>query len=78
MYALTNTLVYCVPLMIGMVNYISKLILRIMTNVEKRQEIPEQKYSAAINMMLISFLNIGVIILLVNLSIKQSLPLPIL
>lgn len=70
MYALTNTLVYCVPLMIGMVNYISKVILRLMTFYEKRQEIPEQKYSAAINMMLISFLNIGVIVLLVNLSIK--------
>ena len=28
MYALTNTLVYCVPLMISSVNYISKVLLR--------------------------------------------------
>jgi hypothetical protein len=69
MYVLTNTLVYCVPLMIAFVNYISKMILRLMTHLEKRQSIPEQKYSAAIKMMLISFLNIGVIVILVNLSI---------
>jgi hypothetical protein len=41
MYALTNTLVYCVPLMISFVNYISKMILRLMTHLEKRQSIPE-------------------------------------
>ena len=77
MYLLTNSLVYGVPLMIGLVNYGAKLILRFMTHYEKRHSITLQKYSAAVNMMLISFLNVGVLCLLVNLTIQYELPLPI-
>lgn len=69
---------YGVPIIIGIVNFASKSILRFLTTLNKSQEIPSLRYHQAINTMLISFLNIGVIVLLVNLSIKQTLPIPIL
>lgn len=69
---------YGVPIIIGIVNFASKSILRFLTTLNKSQEIPSLRYHQAINTMLISFLNIGVIVLLVNISIKQTLPIPIL
>jgi hypothetical protein len=77
-YTLTNTLVIVVPLMIGLINFISKHLLRFMSYWEKKHNIPAQKLSAAIYIATISFLNLGVIVLLVNLKIEKKLPLPIL
>jgi len=62
--------VYCVPIAISFVNYVSKMILRTMTSFEKRQSLPLVKYSSAINMTIISFINIGILVLLVNLKIE--------
>ena len=69
MYALTNSLVYGVPILLSIMNYIAKVVLSKMSHLEKKSSIANQKYSAAINIMLITFLNIGVMVLLVNLSI---------
>lgn len=64
--------------MVGLINYVSKVILRKLTFLQGRQSESEQRYAATVNTMLISFMNIGIIVLLVNLSIKVYLPLPIL
>lgn len=40
-----------------------------MTAYEKRKNLTEQMYSSAINVMLISFVNMSVIVLLVNINI---------
>jgi hypothetical protein len=78
MYLLTNALVYAVPILISACNYIAKTILRYMATLEKRHYVPQMTYSMAINVMAISFLNLGVMVLLVNISISQHVPIPIL
>lgn len=45
---------------------------------QKTHSIGQRQILAATNMMWISFINIGVMILLVNLKINYDLPLPIL
>jgi hypothetical protein len=49
-----------------------------MATLEKRHYVPQMTYSMAINVMAISFLNLGVMVLLVNISISQHVPIPIL
>lgn len=78
MYLLTNALVYAVPILISACNYVAKVVLRYMAKLEKRHYVPYVTYSMAINVMAISFLNLGVMVLLVNISIKQYIPIPIL
>ena len=77
MYLTTNALVYVVPILISIVNYAAKTILRALSNLEKRHSITEKMYSSAINVAIISFINIGLLVLLVNINIKQTLPIPI-
>jgi hypothetical protein len=64
--------------MISLVNYFAKVCLRYMGTLEKRHSEEDLVYSVALNLTLISFLNVAVMVLLVNLSIGQKLPIPIL
>ena len=66
MYVVDNVLIIAVPLIIISVNFISKTILRHMTRFEKRQSKPQVVYASAFNMAVLSFLNSGVVILLIN------------
>jgi len=63
-----------VPLLIELVNWASKLALQQMSLFEKRHTVSDQNYSATINIAAISFLNVGVIVLLVNLKINAYIP----
>ena len=53
MYTATNSMTYLVPVGIGLVNFITSLILQKMSGFEKHHNISEQKLSAAINLTLI-------------------------
>lgn len=64
--------------MIGFANWLSQLALESMSLLEKRHSISEQKYSTALNVAAISFLNLGVMVLLVNQRIEQKINFPIL
>ena len=64
--------------MIGFANFISKKIMQKLSYQQKTHSIGVRQIRAATNMMWISFINIGVMILLVNLKINYDLPLPIL
>lgn len=79
-YILDNVMVIIVPLMIIVINFISKTILRKMTSFEGRQSFPEQVYASAFNMFVLSYLNSGVIILLINFKVDsmEDADLPIL
>lgn len=77
-YYLTNVLVIGVPVLIAVANALAKIILRYMSTLEKQQSVSVQIYSATINMMIMSFVNIGIVLLLVQLNIGFYLPVPIL
>lgn len=68
-YSATQGLTYGVPLLIALANFLSKTALSKMSEFERRATISEQKYSTTINVAAISFLNLGVMVLLVNLKI---------
>lgn len=78
LYSAAQALIYGVPLMIGLVNAISKFVLQKLSYLQKTHSIGERQILAAKNMMWISFINVGVLVLLVNLKIEYDLPLPIL
>ena len=71
MYLLDNILIIAVPLIIIIINFISKTILRVMTRFEKRQSKPQEVYASAFNMAALSFLNSGVVILLINFKLDS-------
>jgi hypothetical protein len=75
---LSNALIFVVPLIISIVNYVSKLVLVLLSAFEKHQSFPEHIYKSAINMMICSVLNTAGVILLVNFNIEKELPIPIL
>jgi hypothetical protein len=77
-YILTNYLIYLIPLFISFVNYCSKLILTYLSKQERHQSLPTQIYRSAVNMMLISFVNIGVVILFVNMNAGKHRKIPLL
>jgi hypothetical protein len=66
-YVTVNTMVYLIPLLIGLLNFVSKHILRYMSHGAASKSIADQKMTAALYIAIISFLNLGVISLLVNL-----------
>ena len=70
-YILENLMLVSVPLVIIALNFISKTILRRMTKFEKRQSKPQEVYASAFNMFVLSFLNSGVVILLINLQVNS-------
>lgn len=78
-YILDNVMIIVVPLVIIVVNFISKTILRRMTKFEKRQSKPQEVYASAFNMFVLSFLNSAIIILLINFKVDsmddQSIPI---
>jgi hypothetical protein len=61
-----------------LISFVSGKILLFMPRFEKHHSRPEEIYRSAINMMILNFMNIAVVILLVNLNIGLELPLPIL
>lgn len=68
-----------VPLAITMVTTTSSFILRLMAKFEKHHSRPDEIYSSAINMFLLSFINNSILILLVNFNLgKNFRHLPIL
>lgn len=67
-----------VPLIISIVNYVSKLLLVLLSKFEKHQSQPEHIYKSAMSMMICSVLNTAGVILLVNFNIEKELPIPIL
>lgn len=70
-YILDNIIILVVPLTIIIVNFISKTILRRMTKFEKRQSKPQEVYASACNMFVLSWLNSGVVILLINFKMES-------
>ena len=62
---------FLIPVIITLITFISKTILRMMTKFEKRQSKPEEVYASAFNMFVLSFLNSAVIILLVNFKVES-------
>jgi len=60
-------------MLIEVVNWVSKIALQKMSLFEKRHTVSDQNYSATINIAAISFLNVGVIVLLVNLKIQADI-----
>jgi len=70
-YILDNVMIILVPLVIILVNFISKTILRRMTKFEKRQSKPQEVYASAFNMFVLSFLNSAIIILLINFQVDS-------
>ena len=77
-YLLSNALILVVPLVISIKNYMSKVVLVLLSSFEKHQSQPEHIYKSAINMMICSILNTAGVILLVNFNIEKELPIPIL
>ena len=57
-----KSIVFAVPLAIVFVNFISKTILRTITSIEGRQSKPEEVYSSAVNMFILSFINVAIVI----------------
>ena len=70
-YILDNVMIIMVPLVIIVVNFISKNILRRITRFEKRQSKPQEVYASAFNMFVLSFLNSGIVILLINFKVDS-------
>ena len=58
-------LVIGVPILVAVVNALAKMILMCFSKFEKQQSVSVQIYSATINMMILSFVNIGIVLLLV-------------
>lgn len=77
-YTLTESLIWIVPILISVINMVSSQILRRSSHFLKAHSVSEQFYSASINVALMSFMNYGVMVLLVNFKIQAELPLPIL
>jgi len=61
-----------VPLAIVLITYISKTILNKITAFEKAESVAEQMYSCAVNMFMLSYINVGVIIFLVNFNLGSA------
>ena len=76
-YLLTNWLVYLIPFAISTVNYTAKILLRMLSFKEKSQTVSDQIYRSAYNMMLISMINIGLVIMIVNFDYQLDLPVPL-
>ena len=70
-YILDNIMIILVPFIIIVINFISKRILMRMTRFEKRQSKPQEVYASAFNMFVLSFLNSGIIILLINFRVDS-------
>ena len=64
-------MIILVPFIIIVINFISKRILMRMTRFEKRQSKPQEVYASAFNMFVLSFLNSGIIILLINFRVDD-------
>ena len=75
---MSNYLVYILAFVISFFNYITKLVLRELSSLERQHTVPNQIYSSSINMMVISVVNLAVVVLLVNFKIGTPLPIPIL
>ncbi len=71
-YLLSNALILVVPLVISIENYVSKVVLVLLSSFDKHQSQPEHIYKSAINMMICYILNTAGVILLVNFNIKRS------
>lgn len=77
MYSLTNSLVYIVPFLISAANFISVRIIRELSKFERHTSIATETKWSSLSIASISFLNLGVMILLVNMTVDIDLPLPI-
>ena len=71
-YLISNALVCVIPFVIIFISWVSKTILRVVTQFEKRQSKPEEVYASTINMFLLGFVNAGVILLLVNFRLNNE------
>lgn len=65
-YAIQQALLIAVPAIISLTNSISKTVMRLLAKFEKSQSKAEEVYTSTRNMMLISFINTGLVILIVN------------
>ena len=73
-YVLTQSLVYVAPIVIGFINFIAGTVMTRISKYEKKHTIPEMQYTAARNNAFISFVNLGLAGLLVNLKMPFSMP----
>lgn len=65
-YAIQQSLLLAIPLIISLTNSISKTVMRCLAKFEKSQSKAEEVYTSTRNMMLISFINTGLVILIIN------------
>lgn len=73
----SNLYIYTVPFLIANVNYAAKITMKYISSFEKQHSLPAQIYMSTALMTSISFMNIGVIIVLVSINIGHYLPVPI-
>lgn len=71
-YLLSNLLILGIPLAIVFITYISQTFLRLITAFEKPQSEAEQMLSSAINMFLLSYINVGIVLFLVNFNLGSK------
>jgi hypothetical protein len=71
-YLLSNLLILGIPLAIVLITYISKTFLRLITAFEKPQSEAEQMLSSAINMFILSYVNVGIVLFLVNFNLGSK------
>lgn len=69
---LSNLLILGIPLAIVLITYISKTFLRLITAFEKPQSEAEQMLSSAINMFILSYVNVGIVLFLVNFNLGSK------
>ena len=69
---------YLVPFSIVFVNYISKTILRVMTQYYGYQSKPEEVYASTFNMYAMTFINSGIVIQLVYFKWLPNTEVPLL
>ena len=78
LYSASQSLIYTVPLLISIVNMLSMNFMSWQASFKKPHSLSKEQIDSAFGQAWISFTNIGLLILLVNLKINYDLPVPIL
>lgn len=78
LYSASQSLIYTVPMLISIVNLVSMNFMAWQASFKKPHSLSKEQIDSAFGQAWISFTNIGLLILLVNLKINYDLPVPIL
>lgn len=69
-YFVQQILIIAIPCVISLTNSISKTVMKFLAKFEKKQNKADETYSITRNMMLISYINTGLVILAVNFQLN--------